>query len=124
MINKLNYVLFIGALHHFRYVEYICRYFNLSEKDLIIYFFLNDHQNESNLRSFNTNKNIRILKESSFFTLKYILKTKNKFIDICEKDFSKFDKIKLFSSISYDYSMVFKSIFTNTELSLFQLLMS
>lgn len=118
MDNRIKHVLFLGTIYHLRYVEYVCRYFNVSEKDLIIYFFLNEHQDESNLSFFNANLNISLLKEVSFFTRKYRFNIKKSFINFCNKDFNKFDKIKLFSTISYDYPIVFKSFYTSTELYL------
>jgi hypothetical protein len=118
MTNSVKYLFFLGALHHLRYIEYVCRYFNVLEKDLILYFFLNEHQTHYIPSTYNSFQNTRVLDEVSFFSKKSSLVASKKFIGICEKDFELSDYIKLFSTISYDYSMIFKSNFNKTEIYL------
>ena len=118
MANRVKYLFFLGALHHLRYIEYVCQYFNVLEKDLILYFFLNEHHTNYISSTYNSFQNTRVLDEGSFFSRKSSLVTCQKFISLCEKDFEKSDNIKLFSTISYDYSMIFKSKFKKTEIHL------
>jgi hypothetical protein len=114
----MKIVVFVGALHHLRYVEYICEHYNIKKNEIYLYFFYNNHQISFKEYGLSEFKKVNFFHEASFFSFKSLRCVKKKFFRLFSKEFQYSDNIKLFTSISYDYAMIFKSKYINTEILL------
>lgn len=114
----MKFVVFLGAKHHFRYLEYISLHFNVNPEDFIIFLFSSKHNELENQIDFKTFKHVFYLNEISLKSSIFNRGNLNLIIRTWGECFGKKDHIILFSTVSYDFVVLFKSIFRNTKIYL------